>query len=92
MKEALRQLEAWLSEEGIATGARFVNHIEYDCNWRGAFRVILREWRDKKLFEWMREGTNNTGGLGEAVSCAVKAARETPGGYVPAKPQGAKRA
>ena len=61
MKEALRQLEAWLSEEGIATGARFVNHIEYDCNWRGAFRVILREWRDKKLFEWMREGTNNTG-------------------------------
>lgn len=72
---AVSLLEAWISEEGILTGARFVDHIEYDPNWKGAFKVVLKEWIGKKQKRYVGEGPNKPGGLEIAIENALKEAR-----------------
>jgi hypothetical protein len=71
----MKTLEAWISEEGVLTGAQQVAHIEYDCNWTGAFRVVLCEFRDGKEQEFIGEGPSVEGGLKIAVDSAIAKAR-----------------
>lgn len=72
-----KELEAWMSAEGVLTGARQVKRMEFDSNWKGAFRVTLVEWLGDTATEFVGEGPCAIGGLGIAIKSALaKAAGE----------------
>lgn len=67
----MKRLEEWLSQEGIATGARQVENVEYDSNWRGAFRVVLIEDIGAGTLRFIGEGPSRIGGLEIAFADAL---------------------
>lgn len=71
--DALADLEAWMSQEGIETASRQIRHMEYDPNWTGAFRVVLIA---ETGLQYVGEGPNKIGGLAIAIRAAIaRAAR-----------------
>jgi hypothetical protein len=74
MSDTLRQLEAWITQEGVETGGRQLASIDYDCNWGSrSFLVILL---DRQANEQYRgHGPNCIGGLEIALNDALAKAR-----------------
>lgn len=68
---ALQLLEAWLSEEGVETGARCVHHMEFDSNWSDGFRVVLLDKSTEPPIEYVGGGPRMVGGLAIAIRDAL---------------------
>ena len=68
----IEALDAWLSEEGVLTGARSVRHMEFDCNWREPYYVVLAEWHDPKVILFIGESRRD---LHTAIRSALAKAR-----------------
>ncbi len=84
--DTLKRLEGWLSEEGALTGCRQVHHIEFDQNWKDAFRVVLRvpAEDEKGWIEYEGGGPAQPGGLELAIARALDSVPKEAGKPAPA--------